>query len=112
MSLMREVRDRLARIERNQEVSDEHQHTIIRMLVIMAKGMDALVTAIENNAAATDALSDEVQEAIDWINSHADTDPALHALAVRLEEKNAKANKAKADLDAATATVAASGGPA
>jgi len=82
------------------------------MIIIMAKGMDDLVKAVDGNAAATDALSDEVQEAIDWIKNHSDNDPALAALAARLEEKNAKAVKAKEDLDAATAAVEASGGPA
>ena len=89
-----------------------HLHTIERMLIIMAQGMDRLVAAVDNNAVATDALSDEVQEAIDWIKNHADNDPALLALATRLEEKNAKAVDAKVKLDAATAAVEASGGPA
>jgi hypothetical protein len=91
---------------------DEHQHTIMGVLNIMAKGMDALVAAVDNNAKATDSLSDEVQEAIDYIKNHSDNDPALFALAARLEEKNAKANSAKDDLDKATAAVDASGGPA
>jgi hypothetical protein len=82
---------------------DEHQHTIIRMLITMSKGMDALVSAVHNNATSTDALSAEVQEAVEWIKNHSeDNDPALLALAARLEEKNAKANKAKEDLDSAT----------
>jgi len=93
------------------EALHEHQHRLERMMIIMAKGMDALVAAVDNNANATDALSDEVQEAIDYIKSHSDNDPALFALAARLEEKNAKANKAKDDLDKATAAVEASGGP-
>lgn len=92
-------------------ISSEQQ-TIKRMLVIMGKGMDDLVAAVDNNANATDALSDEVKEAIDWIKSHGDNDPELAALAARLEEKNAVAVKAKEDLDAATAQVEASGGPA
>ncbi len=77
----------------------------------MAKGMDALVAAVDDNAKATDALSDEVQEAIDWIKNHSDNDPELKALADRLEEKNKKANRAKEDLDKATSSVDASGGP-
>jgi hypothetical protein len=82
---------------------DEHLYTIERMLIIMSKGMDALVSAVNNNATATDALSAEVQEAAEWIKKHSeDNDPALLALAARLEEKNAKANKAKEDLDKAT----------
>lgn len=89
----------------------EHQHTIMRMLIIMGKGFDALVAAVDNNANATDALSDEVQEAIDYIKNHSDNDPKLEELAKRLEEKNVKANRAKDDLDKATAAVEASGGP-
>jgi hypothetical protein len=82
---------------------EEDLHSIIRMLIIMSKGMDALVSAVDNNATATDALSAEVQEAVEWIKNHSeDNDPALLALAARLEEKNAKANKAKDDLDSAT----------
>lgn len=90
---------------------DNHLHTIERILILMAKGMDALVAAVDNNANATDALSDEVQEAIDYIKNHSDNDPKLEELAKRLEEKNTKANRAKDDLDKATAAVEASGGP-
>lgn len=91
----------------------EHQRKMERMLVIMGAGMDALIAAVDHNANATDSLSDEVAQAVDWIKNHnADNDPALAALAVRLEEKNAKAVKAKEDLDAATSVVEASGGAA
>ena len=83
------------------------------MITAMGKGFDDLVAAVDHNANATDALSDEVAEAIDWIKNHNDSnDPALADLAKRLEEKNAKAVKAKEDLDAATKVVEASGGAA
>ena len=91
----------------------EHQHNIERMLIIMAKGMDALVEAINGNSTATDALSDEVAVVIDWIKNHEHAeDPALQAMADRLAAKNAQALKAKDDLAAAVDSVSASGGPA
>ena len=111
----------LDRIERN-------QLTLIRMITAMGKGFDDLVAAVDNNANATDHLSDsvselndEVAQAVDWMKNHAaeNNDPALAAMAARLDEKtaktveaDAKAMKAKEDLDAATTVVEASGGSA
>ena len=111
----------LDRLERN-------QLTIMRMIKAMGAGFDALVAAVDNNANATDhlsdsvsALNDEVAQAVDWMKNHAseNNDPELAAMAARLDEKtaktveaDAKAVKAKVDLDAATTVVEASGGPA
>lgn len=73
----------------------------------MAKGYDALITAIVNNAKATDDLAAEVEETLAWIEEHKgdDLDPELLELAARLEEKNAKAVEVKDKLDTATKVV-------
>jgi len=112
MSLDREVLRRLKAIEANQATLDTHLHTIIRNQQIMGAALDRLTAAVDGNSVATDALSDEVTVAIDYIKNHeaASNDPELLALAARLEEKNAKADKAKADLDASMQAVSASGG--
>ena len=110
------------------ELIHDHQHSMMRILNAMGKGFDALVAAVDNNANATDhlsdsvsALNDEVAQAVDWMKNHAaeNNDPALAEMAARLEAKtaktkedDAKAVKAKEDLDAATTVVEASGGAA
>lgn len=114
MSLEREVLRRLDLILRNQDTLDGHLHTIMKGLTLMSAALDRLTAAVDANGNATDALSDEVAVAIDYIKNHpaAGNDPELLALAARLEEKNAKAVDAKNALDVAVGGVSASGGPA
>ena len=86
----------------------------LRRITLMTAALDRLTQAVDGNSAATDALSDEVQVAIDYIKAHpaAGNDPELLALAARLVDKNAKAVAAKDALEASMAVVSASGGPA
>jgi hypothetical protein len=112
MSVTRDVIHRLDRIEASLGIIDQHLHTIIRMQNTMSDTLDRLTAAVDANGVATDALSDEVTVAIDYIKSHpaVTDDPELLALAMRLEDKNAKAVEAKDALTAAVNTVSSSGG--
>jgi hypothetical protein len=112
MSVTRDVLQSLARLESGQSVLDSHLHIIMKGIAAMSAALDRLTAAVDANGASTDALSDEVKVAVDYIKSHpaAGNDPELLALAARLEEKNAKAVADKDALTASMAVVSASGG--